>query len=103
MDTIKVTVDAAIFKDRGEFGYGLIARDHKGHVIEARTRLQQGVVWPEVAESMTIKEALSWIKEMNWSQVELETDCLGCGSGDKESNSDAFFVWDISGGVSHAS
>lgn len=30
----------------------------------------------EFAEAMAIKEALSWIKEKNWSHVQLESDSL---------------------------
>ena len=28
IDTTKISVDAAIFKDREEFGFGMVARDH---------------------------------------------------------------------------
>ncbi|KAL8145631.1 hypothetical protein AgCh_003685 [Apium graveolens] len=76
IDTTKVSVDAAIFKDREEFGFGMVARDHLGGLIKAKSVLQKGVSTPEIAEAMEIKEALSWIKQEGWPRVELESDSL---------------------------
>ncbi|XP_074374595.1 uncharacterized protein LOC141715006 [Apium graveolens] len=76
IDIIKVSVDAAIFKDREEFGFGLVARDHLGGLIKAKSVLRKWVSSPETAEAMAVKEALSWIKQEGWSQVELESDSL---------------------------
>ncbi|XP_017245371.1 uncharacterized protein LOC108217030 [Daucus carota subsp. sativus] len=75
-NTVKVSVDAAIFEDREEVGLGMVARDSTGQLSLARTNLHQGVVSPEVAEAMAIKEALSWIKQERWPHVVLESDCL---------------------------
>lgn len=75
-DIIKVTVDTTIFEDRGEYGFGMVARDSKGELVQARTSLQGGHVTPKLAEAMAVKEALSWIKNMDWPKVELESDCL---------------------------
>lgn len=33
IDTIKVTVDAALFEDNSAFGFGLVARDSSGDLI----------------------------------------------------------------------
>ncbi|XP_074374117.1 uncharacterized protein LOC141714499 [Apium graveolens] len=73
---IKVTVDAAIFRDQMWFGTGMVARDERGELLEAKSRLHNGVVSPELAEDMTMKEALSWIKARTWIQVIIEADCL---------------------------
>uniref|UniRef100_A0A803P7F6 RNase H type-1 domain-containing protein n=1 Tax=Cannabis sativa TaxID=3483 RepID=A0A803P7F6_CANSA len=35
-----------------------------------------GVVRPELAEAIGVREALSWIKANGWQQVTLESDCL---------------------------
>lgn len=70
-NTIKVTVDAAVFSDRVEYGIGLVARDGTGQLVEAKTRSYAGVVSPEFAEAMAVKEALSWIKQKSWPRVEL--------------------------------
>lgn len=59
IDNIKVTVDAALFRDRSAFGMGMIARDCRGELIQANSKLQQEVVSPDLAEAMAMKEALS--------------------------------------------
>lgn len=63
-DIIKVIADAAIFEDRGEYGFVLIARDSNGELVQARTSLQFGQVTPKLAEAMDVKEALSMIKKI---------------------------------------
>lgn len=35
-----------------------------------------GVVTPEMAEAMAIKEALSWSELQTWQNIEIESDCL---------------------------
>lgn len=75
-NTIKVTVDAAIFGDRVEYGVGLVARDSSGQLVEAVMKCFPGNTTAEFDEAMAIKEALSWIKQKRWHKVELESDCL---------------------------
>ncbi|XP_074346578.1 uncharacterized protein LOC141685372 [Apium graveolens] len=43
----------------------------------AKSSCRQGCVNPEMAEAIGIREALSWVKEHNWPQVVVESDCLG--------------------------
>ncbi|XP_074336620.1 uncharacterized protein LOC141673779 [Apium graveolens] len=71
-----VSVDAAIFAEEGAFGSGLVARDYEGRLVEAETKLHYGMASPEKAEVMAIKEALSWIDRMGWTEVIVESDCL---------------------------
>ena len=42
----------------------------------ALSRLSRGSCPPEVVDTLSIKEALSWIKENNQEDVVLETNCL---------------------------
>lgn len=63
-NTVKVSVDAAIFEDREEVGFGLVARDSDGSLIEAKAMVQKELVEPVLAEAMGVKEALSWIEQM---------------------------------------
>ncbi|XP_074374810.1 uncharacterized protein LOC141715234 [Apium graveolens] len=42
-NTVKVSVDAAVFKDRDGIGFGLVARNCKGELIEAKAVFQAGV------------------------------------------------------------
>lgn len=57
-------------------GYGMIARDSAGGLIEAKLVLVHELVPPVLEVAMAIKEALSQINMMQWPKVQLETDCL---------------------------
>ncbi|XP_060961840.1 uncharacterized protein LOC133032039 [Cannabis sativa] len=73
---IKINVDAALFPQDNSYGFGIVARDSSGGLIEAKTWYSGGVYDAEVVEAMGVKEALSWIKSNNWSDVEIETDSM---------------------------
>lgn len=50
-------------------GFGLIARDPAGVLVQAKANMYQGLITPEIAEPITIKEALNWIDSMQWQEV----------------------------------
>ena len=54
---------------------GLVARDHTGELVQAKSLSKQDIVFPEFAEVIAIKEALSWIKMKKLPIVEVEFDC----------------------------
>lgn len=60
---------SAIFKDQEVFPVGLIARDDAGGLVQAKSKLFQDLVDPEVVEIMAIKEDLSSLIYIKWSQV----------------------------------
>ncbi|KAM6559544.1 hypothetical protein CsatA_028783 [Cannabis sativa] len=74
--TIKVNVDGAIFTNEKRFGIGLVARSSTGLVIQAKRISKVGILKPHVVEAIGIKEALSWIKANEWTNVVIESDCL---------------------------
>ncbi|KAL8120232.1 hypothetical protein AgCh_017395 [Apium graveolens] len=76
MVTIKVNVDAAIFKDPSAYSIGLIARDSSGQLVHAHSSYYRGEISPENAKVLAIKEALSWLKQQQWEEVQPESDCL---------------------------
>uniref|UniRef100_A0A803Q6N0 Reverse transcriptase zinc-binding domain-containing protein n=1 Tax=Cannabis sativa TaxID=3483 RepID=A0A803Q6N0_CANSA len=59
---IKVNVDAALFNSSNKYGCGFVARDHYGMLVQGKTLLFTCSPSPELAESIGIREALSWIK-----------------------------------------
>uniref|UniRef100_A0A803PLQ3 Reverse transcriptase domain-containing protein n=1 Tax=Cannabis sativa TaxID=3483 RepID=A0A803PLQ3_CANSA len=75
-NNVKVNVDGAIFASEGWFGFGSVARDHNGRVIESISQSKPRQVDATMAEIYGIKEALSWIKRKGWVDVQLETHCL---------------------------
>ncbi|XP_060972588.1 uncharacterized protein LOC133038444 [Cannabis sativa] len=72
----KINVDGAIFEAENCFGVGIVIRDQAGHLVEAVSTSKVGVVTPKIDEVIGVKEALSWIKNHNLSDVEIETDSL---------------------------
>lgn len=57
---LKINVDVALFGDKDQYGVGMVAPDHAGQFVEARTwSLREGSVAPELAEVMGIREVLS--------------------------------------------
>uniref|UniRef100_A0A803QFK7 RNase H type-1 domain-containing protein n=1 Tax=Cannabis sativa TaxID=3483 RepID=A0A803QFK7_CANSA len=76
LNTIKVNVDGAIFAEEHKYGFGCVACGANGRLIEAISSSQLGIVGPEIAEVIGVKETLSWIKRKGWMEVEIETDAL---------------------------
>ena len=76
INIVKINTDAALFPEKGGFGFAFVARNHLGHFMEAVSRFRLGVLSPEVAEAFSVKEALSWVKGQSWERVVLETENL---------------------------
>ncbi|KAM6571808.1 hypothetical protein CsatA_015888 [Cannabis sativa] len=62
-NVLKISVDATTFDHSSSYGFGLVARDHHGYLVEAKTVYRRGTMAPDMAEALAIKEASSWIKE----------------------------------------
>ncbi|XP_074369416.1 uncharacterized protein LOC141710786 [Apium graveolens] len=73
---IKVLVDAATVSEFNSYGAGLVARDSSGGLVLAKMMYKTVIVEEAMTEAMTIKEALSWIKSMQWQGVVVESDSL---------------------------
>lgn len=54
----------------------MIARDHNGQMLKAKSSCKQGSMNPELTEAIGIREALNWVKEQEWTATILESDCL---------------------------
>ncbi|KAM6589238.1 hypothetical protein CsatA_011843 [Cannabis sativa] len=66
VNEVNVNVDASIFRGNQGFGFGLVARNEHGFMLEGTIRLCNEVVRPELAEVIGVREALSWIKQNRW-------------------------------------
>ncbi|KAM6557738.1 hypothetical protein CsatB_004757 [Cannabis sativa] len=75
-NSIKINVDAAIFERQNRFGSAMVVRDNNGLLIEGRTKLHNGNIAPTTAEALSFREALSWLKDQNYTSAWIETDCL---------------------------
>ncbi|KAK6118703.1 hypothetical protein DH2020_047560 [Rehmannia glutinosa] len=77
-DAIKCNVDGAIFAQKGLIGFGCVVHDGQGIFRAAKQGIMPGLDNAMLAEAITIREALSWIKEkFTNAAVVLESDSLG--------------------------
>lgn len=58
-DVVKITMDATIFTEQGASGIGIIARDHAGSMLGARTPCFAELMNPSMVEAIAVKEASS--------------------------------------------
>ncbi|XP_060972553.1 uncharacterized protein LOC115717764 [Cannabis sativa] len=75
---IKLNVDGAIFASLLKHGFGCVVRNTDGGLVSAFAGVKNGSVTPELAEIISIREALSWLKNHAFSRATLETDSLVC-------------------------
>uniref|UniRef100_A0A803R596 Reverse transcriptase zinc-binding domain-containing protein n=1 Tax=Cannabis sativa TaxID=3483 RepID=A0A803R596_CANSA len=75
---IKLNVDAALFEQDLKHGFGCVIRNTEGELISVLAGAKQGKVAPEIAEALGIREALSWLKNHNYSHAVVESDSLVC-------------------------
>lgn len=73
---LKINVDAALFAEAGKYSSACVVRDTRGQFLEAISSCKLGMVSPEMAEILGVREALSWIKRKSWQRVIVETDSL---------------------------
>ncbi|XP_031131694.1 uncharacterized protein LOC116033079 [Ipomoea triloba] len=71
---LKCNVDAALVN--GCVSFGAVLRDHLGNFVAACAGRLNCPHDPYLAESMAVKEALTWLKDRTNSHVTIETDCL---------------------------
>ncbi|VFQ89687.1 unnamed protein product [Cuscuta campestris] len=72
---ITCSVDAAVFENARRVGVGAILRGEDKSFIGAFNSCINCPLEPRVAETMAIKEALSWIKGHGFSEVSILSDC----------------------------
>lgn len=72
---IKINFDAEVF-DSGYFRMSVVARDSGSKCIPWSTKRVRGLVSPKVAEANAARHALIMAKEMGWTHIQLEGDCM---------------------------
>lgn len=71
---LKVNIDAAWVSQANTTSMGCVIRDEAGEFVRARCSEMQPCVEPKMAEALSLKEALAWIKDWRSAQVIFETD-----------------------------
>ncbi|XP_073152648.1 uncharacterized protein [Henckelia pumila] len=75
-NVLKCNVEAAVFESSSHIGYGCIVRNSDDVVIDATYGTLMRRFNPTTAEALSIKEALSWLKSVDCSQIIVESDAL---------------------------
>ncbi|XP_073121019.1 uncharacterized protein [Henckelia pumila] len=75
-NVLKCNVDAAVIDNYSHFGYGCVLRNTYGVVIAATHGRLQGHLNAMLAEALSIREALSWLKSLGFSHIIVESDAL---------------------------
>lgn len=70
---LKVNVDATIFST-GSIRIGSVNRDSSCRFIGVRCKKEEGVWQPREVETISLKEALSWVMELKYDHRILEMD-----------------------------
>lgn len=71
---VKINVDASIFEGNGSVGISSVIRNEAGEFICARVKKVGVSIQPREAEALSLKEALSWTKSLNFRKCVFETD-----------------------------
>ncbi|XP_074352890.1 uncharacterized protein LOC141692045 [Apium graveolens] len=74
---VKINTDVTLLEESHSYNHAMVARNHEGTLLEAKSSCKHGRIHPELVESIGIREALSWIKTKDWQEVIVESDCLG--------------------------
>lgn len=73
---LKVNVDASFFAGEETFSVGLVLRDHEGTFVKGKCLTLPCPSTVFEAESIGVREALSWVIEFPDKKVVIETDSL---------------------------
>lgn len=71
---LKVNVDASVFAGADTFIIGMVLRDHNGSFIQGKNLCLPYPGTVLEGEAIGVKEALTWIKELQLHNISIESD-----------------------------
>jgi ribonuclease HI len=71
-----VNVDAAIFKEDNRYGWGMVVCNHAGSVKLTCSEGVSGMVSPELAEAIAVRQAMVVTRDNGFHHIILASDCL---------------------------
>lgn len=88
---LKVNTDAALDSQGRHIGLGFVLRNSDGNFIAAATKHWRGNFQPKLAEAIGVREALKWLKDMQYDNIQVETDALLVIKGLNNATTDSSF------------
>ncbi|XP_019176856.1 PREDICTED: uncharacterized protein LOC109172161 [Ipomoea nil] len=88
--TIKCNVDAAMVREGAS--YGVVVRNHERQFVATKSGRLDNVDDPYMAEALGVREALTWLKTQNHSNIIIESDCLNFCTAFNSCNFDFSYV-----------
>ncbi|GMN66693.1 hypothetical protein TIFTF001_035757 [Ficus carica] len=73
---LKLNIDASVFPGSDHIGIGAAIRDEKGSILGAVAKSVEGFFSPFLAECLALREGLSFAKEIECVNLEVETDAI---------------------------
>ena len=89
---LKCNVDVAIFSLQGLIEYGCVIKNEQGSLVAAKNGLIIGSFDPFLAEALSCRKALNWIKNLGFRKVIIEIDALNVYDVLVKSNMDLSFA-----------
>ncbi|XP_047979145.1 uncharacterized protein LOC125221058 [Salvia hispanica] len=71
---LKCNIDVVLFTGQRKVGCGAVVRDSEGMVVAAMCGQVGRVADPSMAELLSLRELLSWVKREGWKEMEFEID-----------------------------
>ncbi|KAJ9188627.1 hypothetical protein P3X46_000007 [Hevea brasiliensis] len=95
MGRLKCNVDAVLFLLVSKLGLGWIAGDAAGFMVATKVKSVKGRMSVMQAEAFSFREALSWIKDGGWRNVNFKSDSCHLAHAIHNSEQDISFVSSI--------
>ena len=70
--TLKCNFDASLFTNPHRSGYGCVVRDNNGSFVSGMHGSISGKFTPLMAEALSVREALSWLKGVQLQHIIIE-------------------------------
>lgn len=74
VEWIKINTDATCDSRTNKTGLGFLVRDDCGDFIRAKRSVMQTCMQPRIAKALSLREALSWIKDWRRTKCIFESD-----------------------------
>ena len=73
---VKCNIDVVVFREEGKSSWGIVVRDSQGLFLHAASQVVNDLFQVKELETLGLRKALSWIKQLGFERVIFEIDSL---------------------------